>query len=481
MLRVKSSRRPTGLKPNDYDHEIALVDHDAAATPTGSVTPEPNNMTRYSTTSRLLGLDEEEEGEEEGGGSRNQSRNGQSGDQQNRSNHKPDDTYPNGHDDSHTQGETETQPPSNHTANEQDLPPPQTRPSIEVQEPTPEAFHGEHPQVNPKKPRIAREAVIDVLYENERGGFLCGIPLFSGQALGGLDPPAWTNKYHKASPSSIHNAQVPDPTWEWAWPEWRINQQDGTDEHGWEYSFHFSKKFSWHSGKWWNSFVRRRAWTRKRVRKRAEDISCDPHMLNTDYFTVKAASHRSHRSHGSVASSRLSHSSMSQISAADADEKPSDIDNVQDLMSALRQARIDREKLDAVNNFMEHATDLENLQHEMHEIMSLFIFQQSRRILLSKLMEIHDETTAQVEKTNTSDLRERNQALKDAVHHADEEVRKLAYWSDVKQMAESGEAHGAVNENKGWDESWEGVDQSGGAHPLRDKATVNGRKAVTDS
>ena len=78
---------------------------------------------------------------------------------------------------------------------------------------------------------------------------------------------------------------------------------------------------------------------------------------------------------------------MSQISAADADEKPPEIDNVEDLLQALRQARIDREKLDAVDSYMEHAEDLQNLQHEMHEIMSLFVFQQSRRILLSRLME----------------------------------------------------------------------------------------------
>ena len=172
---------------------------------------------------------------------------------------------------------------------------------------------------------------------------------------------------------------------------------------------------------------------------------------------------------------------MSQISAADADEKPPEIDNVEELLQALRQARIDREKLDAVDSYMEHAEDLQNLQHEMHEIMSLFVFQQSRRILLSRLMEIHDETTAQVKKTNTTELRERNQALKDAIHHADEEVRKLAYWSDVKQMAESGEAEQAVKGDKGWDASWEGVDQSGGAHPLREKAIVNGKKPSTDS
>ncbi|KAF5026318.1 hypothetical protein F66182_1582 [Fusarium sp. NRRL 66182] len=455
MLRVKSSRRPAGLKPTDYDHEIALVDHDSAATPTRSITPEPNSIARFSTTSRLLGLEEEEE--------QDYNYAGQNGDQLNRQNKKPDDAQGATHDDSHTEDGNETQPSSSCVENRQDLPHPMTRPSIEVQEPTPEAFHGDHPQVIPKKPHIERETVIDILYENERGGFLCGIALFSSQALGGLDPPAW------------------NPTWEWAWPEWRINHQEGVDENGWEYSFYFSKKFSWHKGKWWNSFVRRRAWTRKRIRKRPEDVSADPHMLNTDYFTVRPASHKSHKSHASITSSRLSRSSMSQMSAVDADEKPLEIDNVQDLMRALRQARIDREKLDAVNSYMEHATDLEKLQHEMHEIMSLFVFQASRRILLSRLMQIHDETSAQVKQTNTSDLRQRNQALKDAVYHADEEVRKLAYWSDVKQMTENGEAKDAVNEDKGWDESWEGVDQSGGAHPLRDKATVNGKKATSDS
>src|SRR5690625_4381834 len=108
----------------------------------------------------------------------------------------------------------------------------------------------------PKRPREKRETAIDILYENERGGFLCGIALFSSQALGGLDPPAWStcslavhgqstytyvltpfstaNAYHKTSPTSIYTAQVPDPTWEWVWPEWRVNHQEGMDDDGWE-------------------------------------------------------------------------------------------------------------------------------------------------------------------------------------------------------------------------------------------------------
>src|SRR4051812_49190219 len=56
-----------------------------------------------------------------------------------------------------------------------------------------------HKHKNHKAP----ETAIDILYENQRGGFLCGAPLFSGKALGNLDPPPWTNFAHKASPTDI--------------------------------------------------------------------------------------------------------------------------------------------------------------------------------------------------------------------------------------------------------------------------------------
>lgn len=189
-------------------------------------------------------------------------------------------------------------------------------------------------------------------------------------------------------------------------------------------------------------------------------------MLNADYFTVRPASERGHRSQGSVASSRVpSRMSMSQLSSAEVEEKMPDIENTETLMNFLRRARIDREKLEAVENYLEHATDLSQLQEEMHEIMSIFVFQASRRILLSRLMQIYDETTEELKKTESQELSHRKEALHDAVKHADEEVRKLAYWSDVKQMAESGEIKDAADPDKGWHEGWQGVDQSGGAQP----------------
>ncbi|KAH7148532.1 hypothetical protein EDB81DRAFT_650217 [Dactylonectria macrodidyma] len=441
MLRVTSSRRAAGLKPTDFDHEISLVDHDAVRTPPpGTATPEPAEIVRSTTTTRLLDVDEDEDEED-----------------RDEASPKPDETR--------TEDGDEARPAKPQAQNGVGQSSSASRPSIEIQQPTPNVSRENDHQIKPKK-REERESVIDILYENERGGFLCGIALFSGQALGGLDPAPWTNAYHNTSPTNIHTAQVPDPSWEWTWPDWRINHQEGVDEGGWEYAFAFSKKFSWHRARWWNSFVRRRAWTRKRAKRQIDEVSTDPHMLNADYFTVRSTSDRQHHSRDSVASSRhASRASVSQLSAAEAEEELPDIENIEDLMRTLRQSRIDREKLEATENYLEHAVDLSQLQDEMHEIMAIFVFQASRRILLSRLMQIYDDTTAQLKKEETDELRARNEAIKDAVKHADEEVRKLAYWSDVKQMAENGEVKNAVDGDKGWNEEWRGLDRSGGAHP----------------
>jgi hypothetical protein len=286
-----------------------------------------------------------------------------------------------------------------------------------------------------------------VLYENERGGFLCGIPLFSSKALGNLDPPAWTNAFHKPSPTNIKTAQVPDPAWEWAWPEWRVNRDEtiDTDEGGWEYSFMFSKKFSWHGPKWWNSFVRRRAWIRKRLRRKTRVVSADPHMLNTEYFNVRPASQASQSP--SRAGSRLgsrggSGSLLSRSDAGNDTDKP-EIEDIETLIVTLRRSRIDREKLDAVENYLAHVEDddLVHLQAEMHEIMKVFVFQASRRILLSRLKQVHEEAIKLKEEGegDSQALKLRIKHLAAAVEHADEEVRKLAYWSDVKLMSNEDE------------------------------------------
>jgi hypothetical protein len=144
------------------------------------------------------------------------------------------------------------------------------------------------------------------------------------------------------------------------------------------------------------------------------------------------------------------------------------IEHAEDLMAVLRVSRIDREKIEAINNYLANAKEaLEGLQGVMHEIMALFVFQASRRVLVSKLTQAYDKAVAELEEQKDKDpeLERRAKHLSAAVEHADEEVRRLEYWSDVKSLAEEGDSKGAVDHAQGWDRSWQGVDKSGPPPP----------------
>ncbi len=170
------------------------------------------------------------------------------------------------------------------------------------------------------------------------------------------------------------------------------------DEDGWEYSFMFAKQFSWHGPGWWNSFVRRRAWIRQRVKRDSAYIATDPHMLNPEYFSIRGSTERS-RSHSRSPSRDTGHraSKISMTTSRDGVveevERPP-IEDMEDLLRVLRASRIDREKIEAVDDYLDHEQDdLVRLQDEMHEIMSLFVFQASRRLLLARLSEVYDKAS----------------------------------------------------------------------------------------
>ncbi|KAK2603692.1 hypothetical protein QQS21_004166 [Conoideocrella luteorostrata] len=442
MVKVRSSRRVGGLKPGDYDHEIGLVSHDETGDESPSTLASAVNTRRGSTTSRLVSLLNDGEQDVDAAAVATALQSQQDAPGQDADGLEPRDS----------------------------LPHPSMQPSIEVQAATPDLFSDPVHRIMPERPHEIRETVIDVMYENERGAFMCGVALFSSKALGGLDAPAWTNAFHKLSLTNINTAEVPDPSWEWVWPEWRVNYQEGVDEGGWEYSFAFSKKMSWHSAKWWNSFVRRRAWIRKRAKKTARETDSSGNLLNSDYFTVRPASYRKNRrSTGSLASSRIpSKSSMTHTSIKEVDEDAPEIEDIETLLYILRISRIDREKREAVENYLKHAIDLSALQDEMHEIMSIFVFQASRRQLLGHLMGKYDEAVRTLEENgnkNNEELLERKGALEAAVKHADEEVSKLAYWSDVKKMAERGDLRLSLDEDQGWYDTHPGLDRSGPQAP----------------
>jgi hypothetical protein len=153
-----------------------------------------------------------------------------------------------------------------------------------------------------------------------------------------------------------------------------------------------------------------------------------------------------------------------------------DIHDIAQLMKALKLSRIDREKTEAVENFIQNGgDDLYYLREHMHEIMSQFIFQASRQSLLAHLSTLFDEETqrhkenAGEDKEDTTEKR-RIDNLEAALKAADEEVKRLEFWSDIKDMAEQGDTKGAVDESQGWDrKKWTGLDGSGPKDVISDR------------
>ena len=111
------------------------------------------------------------------------------------------------------------------------------------------------------------DTFINVLYENQRGSFFCGIPLYSSNSLLNFDPAGWQTSPFQDSPMNITNSQLPDPSWEWVWRTWYVDMSYDVDEEGWQYSLSFRTGIAWHGNHpWFHSFVRWRRWLRKRVK-----------------------------------------------------------------------------------------------------------------------------------------------------------------------------------------------------------------------
>ncbi|KAA6413676.1 MAG: hypothetical protein FRX48_02037 [Lasallia pustulata] len=318
-----------------------------------------------------------------------------------------------------------------------------------------------------------QEYEVDILYENQRGWFFYGIPLYSSKSLLNFDPSGWQTANFKDSPVNIRDFQLPDPSWQWAWKSWYVDMSHDVDEEGWQYSFSFAHRFSWHgTHPWFHSFVRRRRWLRKRVKVGGRTAGAkktemsEAHLLNADYFTIHGSRDRSR---GSSADRTINRSSYGGRHNDGSESEPEleDINDIMALMRVLRSARVDREKIEAVQNFLEHGGDeLLYLSERMHEIMSYFIYQTSRRQLLAYLQHIFNDATSSRDKgameggLDEEAEKRRVDNLHKAVYAADEQVKGLEYWSDVKRVAEAGEAEEAADDDNGWDSNWQGLDAS---------------------
>lgn len=202
--------------------------------------------------------------------------------------------------------------------------------------------------------------VTDVLYENQTGWWIFGFPLYSAQS--GRAPP-WTWPDGRSSAVSPMTATVPDPTWRWAWPAWRIDMARDVDDDGWEYAYAFTSAavgiLPWHGNHaFFQSFVRRRRWLRRRIRVRdnrfrtvaeGEDVRGRrlPHMLGQDYFTIHTGAV------STVPTTAAGTSSPDEDEEVLLEEMPS----LPSLLPLLAAADVDRQRVRLVSLFVDNAGD----------------------------------------------------------------------------------------------------------------------------
>ncbi|KAI9595850.1 hypothetical protein BDF19DRAFT_440285 [Syncephalis fuscata] len=183
----------------------------------------------------------------------------------------------------------------------------------------------------------------EAVYENQRGMFVFGVPKFSAKMLNVIDPPPWSDSEFRFVSPNLHSYQLPDPNWEWAHPEWTIDMSYDVDEEGWEYAFHFHNSY-WHGT--YNvvrSFVRRRRWVRLRRRKLHNETNIHGHPI------------RSRRP------SAQPNARVSSVGSTD-----QEFNRQQNWLVSMRRMRIDREKLDYLNQLLESSAGTERwLTNEM--------------------------------------------------------------------------------------------------------------------
>jgi hypothetical protein len=285
---------------------------------------------------------------------------------------------------------------------------------------------------------------LEVLYENQRGWFFFGIPFYSSRSLLQFDPPPWVNKDHRESPVNITNAQLPGPSWEWAWPTWYVDMSDDVDEEGWQYSFAFLPTFGWHgTHPWFHSFVRRRRWVKLRVKKKYPRLKNGvdqtdfhmAHMLNEDYFTIHSQALASVEP--SIAPPTATNVPSSSYIRRDLGGSPErhaedNIDNIPRLLEAMKNAIVDREKIEALRKFLaQGGEELYYLPDTVSEVLGFFVFRTSRwqflKLLHAALDDVQLESAPDTEKKEVDALNRRCNNISRTI----DAVRKEVSDSDI--------------------------------------------------
>lgn len=294
---------------------------------------------------------------------------------------------------------------------------------------------------------------LEVLYENQRGWFLFGIPFYSSRSLLQFDPPAWVNKDLRESLVNITNAQLPDPSWEWAWPTWYVDMSDDVDEEGWQYSFSFLPKFGWHgTHPWFHSYVRRRRWVRLRVKKKYTRLKNGvdqtdfhmAHLLNEDYFTIHSQTLASVEP--SIAPPTATNVPSSSYIRRDLGGSPErhvedNIDNIPRLLEVIKNAIVDREKIEALRKFLgQGGEELFYLPDKVPEVLGLFVFRTSRwqflKLLQDALDDVELENAPDAEKKEVDALDRRRNNISRIIDAVKKEVSDSDIFDISKENVE---------------------------------------------
>ncbi|KAJ1925166.1 hypothetical protein IWQ60_004726 [Tieghemiomyces parasiticus] len=198
----------------------------------------------------------------------------------------------------------------------------------------------------------------DVIYENQRGLYLFGVPKFNSKLLFHADPPAWYDGYNFAL-ADIHSYQLPDPSWEWVYDQWCVDMSDDVDEEGWTYSISFGLPW-WHGAhRPWKAFVRRRRWIRLRRKHGRIGLSGNP--------TPDVP--RSKRS-----------SAASRVNDDDEDYNPA-----VELFGQLRAMKTDRQRLDTLVEWLETEDGAVVVQHLIPHLLPQLEYETSKTQFLQLL------------------------------------------------------------------------------------------------
>ena len=190
------------------------------------------------------------------------------------------------------------------------------------------------------------------------------------------------------------------------------------------------------------------------------------HEFTAEYFTIHTKGRRVGLEEDV---STMPESELARLLREKEDEIASvekmEIADIGSLSLALKKSPVDREKLLAVRKFVAEASgdELFYLSDRMEEIMSLFVFQSSRRQLLTDLLHLYDDARTRKESlaSHSHEHDEKEQRDHDAadrraghlmraVKAADEQVKKLEYWSDIKSMAQHGDTLSEKWDGKKW-------------------------------